>query len=298
MEEVNHQYKDSLFCKLFKKPDVLRELYGALKGIVISPETVVDINSLDNVLLQGFVNDISFVIGGRLVVLLEHQSTINPNMCLRFLMYITQIYEQMHEHKKLFSRKFMCIPRPEFFVLYNGIAPFPDKQTLRLSDAFLNAEVPWIEKQEPALELIAHILNINEGRNAEIASRCKILSDYSAFVALERSFTQQSGDRLKAMKNAVQYCLDHGILREYMEQHAEEVLNMRITDWNLEDALAVEREEGMEDGFKRGREEGLSEGLQRGRNDEKRETARKLKAIGLSPEQIAEVTGLPQDELE
>jgi len=198
MEEVNHQYKDSLFCRLFKNPDTLRELYGALKGVTLQSDTPVNINSLDNVLLQGFINDISFVIGGRLVVLVEHQSKINLNMCLRFLMYITQIYEQMHEHKKLFSSKLIHIPRPEFFVLYNGTAPFPDRQTLKLSDAFLHAEVSGTEKQEISLELIAHIFNINEGRNAEIASRCKILSEYSAFVALERSFTQQTGDRLEA----------------------------------------------------------------------------------------------------
>jgi len=286
MEEVKLQYKDSLFCRLFKNPDRLRELYGALTGITLPPDTPVDVNSLDNVLLQGFINDISFVIGGRLVVLVEHQSTINPNMGLRFLMYITQLYEKMHEHKKLFSSKLIHIPRPEFFVLYNGTAPFPDKQTLRLSDAFLDAEAPGMEKQEISLELIAHIFNINEGRNAEIVSKCKTLNDYSAFVALERFFTQQSGDRVEAMKNAVQYCLEHGILKEYMERHAEEVLNMRITDWNLEDALAVTREEALEDGFERG--------LERGRA-EKREIARRLKAMGLSDEQIAEATGLPQD---
>ena len=91
----------------------------------------------------------------------------------------------------------------------------------------------------------------------------------------------------------------------FMKKHSREVLRMRITEWNTEEAIAVWREEAMEEGLKRGlergrtegRAEGLERGLERGRTEGKRETARKLKAMGLSAEQIAAATGLPLDEV-
>ena len=48
----------------------------------------VTINTLENVLFMELINDISFEIGGKLVVLIEHQSSVNQNMPLWLLMYI------------------------------------------------------------------------------------------------------------------------------------------------------------------------------------------------------------------
>ncbi|MDR2734467.1 MAG: hypothetical protein LBC99_07485 [Spirochaetota bacterium] len=284
---VNHTYKNSVFSLLFSEPDILRELYCALEGVTLPPDIPVNINTLQNVFFMDSINDVSFEIGGRLVVLLEHQSTINPNMGLRFLMYISKIYEEMNEKRALYSSKLVKIPKPEFFVLYNGLAPCPDEQILKLSDAFMDMGALGImEKQEPTLELIVRVLNINDGRNAELASRSKTLSEYSEFVALVRYLTLQLGDKQKAMQAAVQKCLECGILKEFMEKHKQEVLNMRITEWNQEEAIAVWREEG--------REDGLAEGLERG----KLEIARKLRALGVSAEQIFAATGLTLDELD
>ena len=123
---ANTKYKDSVFSFLFSDPDVLRELYGALKKVRLPPDVPVTINTLRNVLYMGRINDISFDIGGKLVVLLEHQSTINPNMAVRLLMYIVRVYEKVLRGKSLTSGKRLTIPNPEFFVLYNGIAPYPD----------------------------------------------------------------------------------------------------------------------------------------------------------------------------
>jgi len=280
--DINTQYKNSVFSLLFSDPDVLRELYCALENITLPPDTPVIVNTLRNVFYMDFINDVSFVIGGKLVVLLEHQSTINPNMGLRFLMYISRIYEAMYENRMLYLTKRMCIPQPEFFVLYNGLAPYPDEQILKLSDLFMDARaLGHAKNQTPLLELTVRVLNINEGRNADIASRCKALSGYSALVAKERFFTRQLTDRQEAIKAAVQYCMEHGILTKFIEEHGREVLGMRITEWNTEEAMAVWREEALEDG--------KAEAL--------RQTACRLEAMGLSAEQIAEATGLAMDEL-
>jgi hypothetical protein len=289
---VNAKYKDSVFSLLFSDPDLLRELYCALEGVTLPSDVPVTINTLENVLYMEFINDISFEIGGKLIILIEHQSTINPNMALRLLIYIARVYEKLLKDKNLYSSKFLAIPRPEFFVLYNGIAPYPDEKVLKLSDAFEKPGLPGLsEKSAPALELEVKVLNINEGRNEAIARRCRKLAEYSAFIAKVRALERELGDREEAMKAAIKHCRDHDILKEFLEQHSTEVFNMLLTEWNTEDALAVRFEEGWEGGMEKGWEGGREEG----REEREMEIARNALAKGLQLEMIQEITGLDID---
>jgi len=265
---------------LFSDPALLRELYCALGGVSLPPDVPVSINTLENVLFMDFINDISFEIGGKLVVLIEHQSTINPNMALRLLMYVARVYEKITDGRNIYSGKRLSIPRPEFFVLYNGTDPFPDEQVLRLSGAFEELKTLGLaEKDSPSLELVVKVININEGRNQTIADRCKKLAEYSAFVAKARAFEKELGSREEAIKSAIKYCQKHDILKEFLKLHAAEVLGMLFTEWKLEDAIAVAREEAWEDG----------------RADEKLKIARNLLAKGSTPEFVREITGLDID---
>ena len=101
-----------------------------------------------------------------MVILIERQSTINPNMALRLLMYIARVYEKILGDKNIYTTRAIPIPRPEFFVLYNGVTPYPEEQILKLSDAFESPEALGLpEKGNPSLELVVRVLNINEGRN-------------------------------------------------------------------------------------------------------------------------------------
>jgi len=122
---ANTKYKDSVFSLLFSDPDLLRELYCALEGISLPTDVPVTINTLQDVLFMGRINDISFEIGGKLVILIEHQSTINPNMALRLLMYIARVYEKIIGDKNIYTSRPIPLPKPEFFVLYNGVSPYP-----------------------------------------------------------------------------------------------------------------------------------------------------------------------------
>jgi len=211
-----------------------------------------------------FINDISFEIGGKLVVLIEHQSTINPNMALRFLHYISEIYKTIIDSKNLYSTRKVKIPWPEFFVLYNGTEPYPDEVKLKLSDLFEKPyELGLPEKAFPLLELEVKVININEGRNEEILKRCKKLFEYSAFIAKKRSFYEELGKNEEAVTAAIKYCAKHGILKEFLEIHGREVLNMVITEWNTEDCIAVRCEEAREDALKEGREEGIGLGMEK-----------------------------------
>ena len=218
--KTNIKFKDSVFSYLFSDPDTLRELYCALKGISLPDDIPVVINTLEDVLFMDRINDISFEIGGRLVVLIEHQSTVNPNMALRFLMYIARIYEKIIRGANLYSTKKIFIPRPEFYVLYNGTDSCPDKQTLKLSDMFKGFDDLGFEKTDPVLELQVRVLNINEGRNEAIVKKCSLLAQYSAFVGKVREFEKDGYAREESIKKAVVYCCNHDILKELLEINA------------------------------------------------------------------------------
>jgi len=67
-----------------------------------------------------------------------------------------------------------------------------------------------------------------------------------------------SGNPLKeAIEKAVLYCIDKGILRDYLKQNSSEIVNMFNIEFNLKDALAVRYEEGIEEGIARGEAKGM-----------------------------------------
>jgi predicted transposase YdaD len=149
------------------------------------------------------------------------------------------------------------------------------------------------EKNLPPLELEVKVININQGRSPEIVEKSKTLYGYSIFIAKIREYEKETGNREGAMKEAIKYCLAHGILEDFLKQHATEVMSMLLTEWDWNDAKEVWTEEAWEGG----REEGLEEGLEKGREEEREEIARNALAKGASIEFVQEITGLGMEAL-
>ena len=215
--ELNAKYKDSVFSFLFSKPDTLRELYCAIEGITLPPDTSISINTLSDILYIDQINDISFTIDNRLVVLIEHQSTVNRNMPLRLLLYIARVYEKIIDRRKLYQSAIERIPEPEFIVLYNGKAPYPDLTILKLSEAFkdtvnLRLEAPG----DYALELVVPVYNINKGHNALLFKKSETLGGYSAFVEKIRE-NEKIMPLEEAIKTTIKYCIENNILKHFLE---------------------------------------------------------------------------------
>ena len=269
---ANTKYKDSVFSLLFSDPDVLLELYSAIEGIDLPPDTPVSINTLSDILYMDQINDISFTIDNRLVVLIEHQSTINRNMPLRLLMYIARVYEKIVDRKKLYQSRPEKIPEPEFIVLYNGKADYPDHVVLKLSELFKDAANLRAAPSAAALEVIVHVYNINKGHNAALFVRSETLGGYSAFIGKIREY-EKTLSREEAMKAAIKHCIENNILKPFLKTHSSEVFNMLITEWSTEEAKEVWREEAWEEGWEKGREKGQEEIL-------------KLLKTGKPPEEI------------
>jgi len=239
---VNEKYRDSVFTLLFQDKENLIELYNAIEGTNYSLDTEIEINTLENALYLDRKNDISFLIDGRFVVLLEHQSTINENMPLRFLSYIARVYEKLIDNKSIYREKLLKIPTPEFYVLYNGKKEYPKKSILKLSDAFI--------ENGSDLELDVKVLNINYGKSGDILEKSKTLKEYSYFVK-QVNDGRDSGYTLEvSIRTAMNDCMQKGILKKFLKQNGTEVINMLYTEFNLEDALQVRKEEGKIEGKK------------------------------------------------
>jgi hypothetical protein len=265
--QVNEKLKSSVFSTLFSDHDVLRELYSAIEGVDIPPDIPIDINTLDKVLSKGKINDLSFTIDNRLVILIEHQSTINNNMPLRLLLYISDVYQNIVDHKALLHQKLVKIPTPRFIVLYNGTEQYPDRKELRLSDAFKNIEgLKLPDNNGNSLELLVRVYNINYGRNLELLKKCTTLDGYSFFIEKIREYNKKFPIE-KSVKLAVEYCIENNILKQFMNIHKSEVVDMLLEEWTIEDELAVAREEAREVAIEEGMEIGRAEGIGIGREE-------------------------------
>jgi hypothetical protein len=279
-QNVNRKHKASMFSSLFGNPDKLRELYSAIKGIPIPPDIPIDINTLSGVLYKDKENDLSFLIDNCLVVLIEHQSTINNNIPLRLLIYIAYVYKKIVNMKNVYQTKLEKIPMPEFIVLYNGIDKYPDHVELKLSDAFKRIKGLKSADSIP-IELKVKVYNINRGHNSEILKKCETLDNYSFFIDKIRENQKKGFTLEKSFKDAIEYCIKNNILKEYLEAHGSEAFNMIFTEWNWDTALEVAREEGREDG----REEGIEY------------TARNALSKGIPFQTVQEITGLSLEKI-
>ena len=297
MSTANRKYKDSVFVDLFSEDEKAKEnflsLYNALHGTHLPLSSPVENIRLDNVMYMNIINDVSCLVDGKIIVLAEHQSTINENMPLRFLEYIARLYEKLQAPTDRYLRKLQAptdrylrklskIPTPEFYVFYNGIDDYPKTTVLKLSDAFI------IKPEHAPLELTVQVLNINTNKSTKVLTACKPLEEYSLFVEEVRKQTQLDSEN--GFTNAVKICIEKGILREYLMRKSREVINMLVAEYDYDTDIAVQREESLRIGI----QQGFSDGSYK----KALETAKNLLGLRLSIEDIAQATGLSQEEVE
>ncbi len=231
---VYRNYKDNLFKLIFGRPgeeQSLLDLYNALNGSDYKSTEDLTINTLEDVIYIQMKNDVSFVIKSDMV-LLEHQSSFNPNMPLRGLLYFAKLYHGYIESSKkrkylLYSSSLLTIPTPRYIVLYNGTdKKFGDKQILKLSEAFENPE------KTEGFEWTATMLNINTGHNQEILLKCKRLREYSTFIGLVRYYQNMEKSLEEAVDLSIKEALKMGILEDFLKEHRAEVKMSILTEFN------------------------------------------------------------------
>ncbi|HCJ07433.1 MAG: hypothetical protein PUC55_12390 [Lachnospiraceae bacterium] len=254
---VNREYKDTVFRMLFKEKARLLELYNAVNDTDYQDPEALEIVTLENAIYMSMKNDVSCLIDMR-IQLYEHQSTVNPNLPFRDLMYVCEQYEKYTIKKDLYSRRLVKLPTPRFVVFYNGREEQPERKELYLSTAF------EISEEDPALELRVTQLNINPGYNEGLLRKCPALFEYMEYVNCVRAY-QAEGDPLgDAVNKAADECIRNDVLKEFLLQNKAEVVKMTIFEYDEEQHKQTIHDEGYEEGYDSGYDNGYGSGYDSG----------------------------------
>ena len=303
---ANRQYKDTVFRMLFSEKENLLSLYNAVTGKAYQNADDLKIVTLENAIYMGMKNDLAFMLETN-IYLYEHQSTLNPNIPLRDLIYIGIEYQQYVDDKSLYSSSLQKIPAPKFMVFYNGTDAVDDRVELRLSNAYEHLA------GEPDLELKVLMLNVNEGHNKELMEQCQTLKEYAIYVARVRKYTSEMNLN-DAVARAIDECIKEGILVEFLRKNRSEVKMVSILEYDKEweekklrkaeyeagrsEGIEIGKSEGIEIGKSEGIEIGKSKGIEIGRDKAMAEFVCNMIKYGFSIEKIAEVTGKNAEQIQ
>ena len=295
---ANRQYKDTVFRMLFSEKENLLSLYNAVTGKAYQNADDLKIVTLENAIYMGMKNDLAFMLETN-IYLYEHQSTLNPNIPLRDLIYIGIEYQQYVDDKSLYSSRLQKIPAPKFMVFYNGTDAVDDRVELRLSNAYEHLA------GEPDLELKVLMLNVNEGHNKELMEQCQTLKEYAIYVARVRKYTSEMNLN-DAVVRAIDECIKEGILVEFLRKNRSEVKMVSILEydkeWEEKKLRKAEYEAGRSEGIEIGKSEGIeigkSKGIEIGRDKAMAEFVCNMIKYGFSIEKIAEVTGKNAEQIQ
>ena len=261
--KANKEYKDSVFRDLFSNVPNFKEnflsLYNMVKGSNITDSSSIQKVELKNVFYNGVVNDISMKIGSNYVVLIEQQSTKNPNMPVRFLEYLSALLPQVVKTDMVkYSEKKQEIPFPEFYMIYNGNKPYNGPNELLLSELYPAQTKIGYTNNFP-LEIRVKVINMSIEENStnpvdqEIMNSIKNdpvvygyykLVKYVEFYKKQAFLNAKEGKISKSfaeefIQQAIDRCIEEGILADYLRQYKKEVLSMIFESYDLQKHLEV-----------------------------------------------------------
>lgn len=252
-KKVNRKVKDSLFRFIFEKDrEALLQLYNALNGTDYQDTEQLQIVTIESAVYIVMKNDLAFVVTG-VLSMYEHQSTYNPNMPVRFFIYLGQEYQKIIEKagNVLYSPKLITLPTPQCVVFYNGKKEVPEEQILKLSDAFEN------KVEESDVELKVRMLNINYGHNTALMKQCKMLKEYAQFVDISRKYAEKGKNVEESLEQAIEFCIENNILSNVLREYRAEVLGMILEEFDAKKYEKVIREDEHEIAYAEGKEEGI-----------------------------------------
>jgi hypothetical protein len=250
MSNAARNHKDNVFCLLYRDKKNLLSLYNAMNGTSYEREEELEVVTLEEAICMKMRNDAAFVIDSTLN-LYEQQASVNPNMPLRDLYYVTEELKKIAPPGRLHRTTKVKIPAPRFVVFYNGTAKQPEKETCRLSDLFSG------EEKTPELELIVTTININPGCNGELLEKCESLRGYMTFVQKVRDKLTVKIKQEEAVRQAVEECISENVLTDFFEKNREEIVEMGIYEFDqelydqvlFENGKVIGREEGVKQAF-------------------------------------------------
>ena len=286
---TNRAYKDSLFRIIYSGKDErsrrwLLSLYNAISGKNHTNIDDLRITTIENVIYLTMKNDLSFLLDSQMN-LFEHQSTVNPNMPLRGLMYFGQLYqnEVKRQKKDIFGSSLIKIPSPRFIVFYNGNQELPDTIKYKLSDAF------EIQDNSGEFEWTATVINIKKGHNEGLQKNCESLYHYIEFVERVRESQKKGIEASQAINEAVNYAIKNNFLEGFFEEQKMYITNSLLTEFDQELHDRCTREAGYEEGVADGAQQNA---IANAKSLYENGVSLKIiaKSLGMSIEQVRDIT--------
>ncbi len=245
---VNREYRDRLFKFIFGNPqnkEWTLSLYNAVNGSHYTDASAIKLNTIENAVYMSMKNDVSFLVDNTMNFY-EQQSTFNPNMPMRFLIYAGMIYSKFVEESRLYHRYSSVqqkAPTPKCVCFYNGTDDKDDQIVLSLTDSF---------DGESDIEVKVKMININFGHNKALLDACKPLKEYAWFVDKVRSNQQNMGTLEEAVDEALEELPDESLIKPFLVANKAEVKRMCITEYDELRTFAEQREEGKIEGIEIG----------------------------------------------
>ena len=229
-EVAKHKIKDSVFTNLFKDKKYLFQLYKALHPEdTNATEEQLTYVTIENILINGLYNDLGFMVGNRLVILTEAQSTWSVNIIIRVLLYLAQTYHDYLAQTKqpLYTSKQVQIPEPELYVIYTG-----DRQE-RPVEISLSKE--FFCGKECAVDV--KVKMIYDGTVSEETGEGDIINQYVIFTKVCNEQVKLYGRTKKAILETIRICKDRNVLKEYLESREMEVVDIMMVLYDEEEAM-------------------------------------------------------------
>ena len=297
-------------------PEYTLDVYNAMNDLAYTDPDMIQITRLENGISLSVRNDASFFISNYLN-LYEHQSTYSPNVPLRFLIYLTSLLKKTIGKRDLYGRKRVKIATPHFALFYNGTEKRPEKEVLKLSDAFIN------QTDTPEIELTVTVYNINPDNNTQLLAKSKVLSGYMIFVNrvrenlehqrkieqntrfLSSEYDEAEHDDTELMDNleaaineAIDYCIENHIMEDFFKENRNEVTKSMVLDYTWERREELIRAEEYEDGKREGYAEGEKCGRAEGEENAHRYLINRWLQKGKTIAEIADDLGKSEEYVE
>ena len=217
--------KDNVFTNLFQDKKYLLRLYKALhpEDSDVTEDDIKDV-TLKHVLVDADYNDLGFSVGGRLVIMVESQSTWTLNIIIRALMYLIQTYHDFFKRTKqnLYGSKKVDMPKPELYVICTGEKPKNPPDTISLSKDFFGGEKIAVDAEIKVL--------YQEDENS-------IIGQYIIFCKVYNEQRKKYGQTKKAVTETIRICKNRNVLKEYLENKEQEVVDIMMTLFDDEQVL-------------------------------------------------------------
>ena len=243
----NRNFKSSVFSLMMQDKVKALNVYNVLGNSHFDNPEDVEIITTDGGISLSVRNDASFIIGTDMNFY-EHQSTYNPNMPMRSLIYCTDAIDRRIKEKNenLYGHKQIKIPTPRFVVFYNGREKRPAVEKMYLSSAYMG------EKKNPDLELSCTVYNLNAPENKELLEKSEVLYGYTFFVNRVNANKESGMELEQAIDEAIDACTRENILQDFFRTYKNEVRRIMALDFTFERQIELTKMEYYKDGEKDG----------------------------------------------